>query len=59
VLEERIQKTGDINIHDLSSRALKVNISEDYMKWIKNCNRKENPSIHISVSKCFSTLSDT
>jgi hypothetical protein len=32
VLEERIQKTGDINIQDLSSRALNVNISENYMK---------------------------
>ena len=42
LLEKRIQKTGDINIQDLSSRALNINISENYMKWTKNCSRKEN-----------------
>jgi hypothetical protein len=32
VLEKRIQKTGDINIQDLSSRAVNINISENDMQ---------------------------
>jgi hypothetical protein len=32
VLEKRIQKPGDINIQDLPSRALYVNVNENYTK---------------------------
>jgi hypothetical protein len=32
VLEKRIKKTGDINIQEVSSRALNINISGIYMK---------------------------